>query len=189
MGPQGQKYGFELLEALGEEILIERDPSVDLDARAAEPFNFPIKNRPWKPIVGDAPSQHSAGKGRTFKHLDATDLSGIKDRAFDYATVLLLLHELGREKQLQVLSEAARVAERIILVDSCVPLPWNFNGLVLRTVEATFGLEHNPNFRGFLASGGIPALVEDWGRQVDILHRSIFWRGCREVVMLSQASG
>ena len=61
----------------------------------------------------------------TFVHQDATDLSGFGDCTFDFATVLILMHELPREKQLCVLSEALRVAHKAIIVDASVPLPKN----------------------------------------------------------------
>lgn len=117
----------------------------------------------------------------TFIHMDATNLVSIEDHSFDYATVLFLMHELTREQQVRVLSEASRVAGNIIIIDSVVPLPKNFGGRLIRFVEATFGRDHNRNFKSFLANGGINGILESAGLSLTAVNRSVFWRNCREV--------
>lgn len=120
----------------------------------------------------------------SFVHGDATDLAGIADAAFDYATVLLLLHELPRDRRVRVLSEGLRVARRLLLIDARAPLPKNAEGLGIRLVEATFGHEHSHHFRNFLALGGIMSAVQDAALAATVEHRSVFLHGCREAVML-----
>ncbi len=120
-----------------------------------------------------------------FVHQDATDLVGFEDHTFDYAIVLLLMHELSNEKRVRVLSEALRVADKAIIVDASVPLPKNARGLGVRFVEATFGRDHHGYFRNFLATGGIMGLLESSGLPIAIMHRSIFWHNCRELAMVS----
>ena len=120
-----------------------------------------------------------------YRHLDATGLDELADRAFDYATLILLLHELPREKQAQALREALRVARRAVLVDSKAPLPLNANGRAVRLVEATIGRDHHPHFQAFLAGGGIPGVLERSGLAVTVEHRATFSRDCREVFVLS----
>jgi len=90
----------------------------------------------------------------TFIHRDATDLSAFKDRSFDYATLLMLVHELTKPQQSLVLKEALRVARRAIIIDAAAPLPRNAGGTGIRFVESTFGRDHNPNFKAFLGAGG-----------------------------------
>jgi SAM-dependent methyltransferase len=124
-----------------------------------------------------------------FLHLDASDLAGFGSRAFDYATVLLLMHELSREKQLQVLAEAFRVARTVVIVEGKAQLPKNVHGLALRIVEATVGPKDYYLFREFLAGGGIMGLLKDSPLQITVLHRSVFWHNCREVVVLSRQGG
>ena len=121
----------------------------------------------------------------TFIHMDATNLIGIEDHSFDYATMLFLMHELTREQQVRVLMEASRVANKIIIIDSVVPLPKNFSGRGIRFVEATFGRDHNRNFKNFLANGGINGILEHSGLPLTVLNRSVFWWHCREAVLLS----
>ena len=121
-----------------------------------------------------------------FLHMDAADLSGMADHSFDYATMLFLIHELPREQQSRVLREAFRVADKIIIIDSNVPLPKNSSGHGIRIVEATFGRDHHRHFRSFLANGGIKGVLEYSGLPVTVVHRSVFWRKCRDVVVLSK---
>lgn len=72
----------------------------------------------------------------TFLHLDAANLVGIEDHSFDYATMLFLMHELTKEQQARVLMEASRLADKIVIIDSVVPLPKNLSGRGIRLVEA-----------------------------------------------------
>jgi SAM-dependent methyltransferase len=83
----------------------------------------------------------------TFLHKDATDLFGIEDQSFDYATVLLLGHELPRDMRLRVLGEALRVAKRVPIVDAKAPLPWNPGGLAIRTKAQARSSSKEPEHR------------------------------------------
>lgn len=121
-----------------------------------------------------------------FVHGDGTDLSGFGPHTFDYATILLLLHEVSRETQVRILKEALHVARKVIVVDSCVPLPKNAHGLALRLVEAIGGREHYRHFADYLAAGGIEGILADRRIAARVVHHAVFWRGCREVVVLSK---
>lgn len=120
-----------------------------------------------------------------FLHLDASDLAGLGRRTFDYATVILLMHELPRAKQLQVLAEAFRVARTVLIVEGKAPLPKNAHGLALRIVEAAAGPRDYHLFREFLAGGGVMGLLEDSPLPITVSQRSVFWHDCREVFVLS----
>jgi ubiquinone/menaquinone biosynthesis C-methylase UbiE len=122
----------------------------------------------------------------TFIHGDANDLGFFGDRSFHYATMLMLMHELPRSQQTRVLKEALRVANRGIIIDSVAPLPKNVGGIGIRLVERTFGHDHNQHFRNFLATSGIRGIWEAMGVPIDVVHRSVFWRNCREVVMVTR---
>jgi ubiquinone/menaquinone biosynthesis C-methylase UbiE len=121
-----------------------------------------------------------------FVHQDATDLAEFGDGTFDYATMALLLHELPRQMGLCALSEALRVADNVVIVDAKAPLPMNPRGILVRFVEATFGRDHYGHFRNFLARGGITGILENSGLPMNVAHRSVFWRNCREVVVISR---
>jgi ubiquinone/menaquinone biosynthesis C-methylase UbiE len=121
----------------------------------------------------------------SFVHEDATDLSAFKDHSFDYATMLMVMHELTSAQQIRVLNEALRVAAKCIIIDSVAPLPKNAGGLGIRLVELTFGHDHNPNFKTFLSAGGISKILQQSGLPVKVEHTSLFWRNCREVFVVS----
>jgi ubiquinone/menaquinone biosynthesis C-methylase UbiE len=123
----------------------------------------------------------------TFLHQDATDLARFGDRTFDYASMLIFMHELPRERQVLILSEALRVADKAIIVDARAPLPKNPSGLGVRLVEATFGRDHRSHFCSFLVNGGIMGLLKIPDFQITVLHRSVFWRNCRELVMVTRS--
>jgi len=123
-----------------------------------------------------------------FLHEDATDLSAFADFSFDHCTILMLMHELTRAERAAVLKEALRIARSAVIVDSVAPLPRNAGGLGIRLVEATFGRDHNPNFKAFLAAGGIASIFEDYGQPVSVVHRIEFFRGCREAVVVTAIS-
>jgi ubiquinone/menaquinone biosynthesis C-methylase UbiE len=121
----------------------------------------------------------------TFVHEDATELGAFGDHCFDYATMLMVMHELPRPQQARVLKEALRVASRGIIIDSVAPLPKNAGGIGIRIVERTFGRDHNPNFKAFLASGGIRGMLQESGLPISMEYSSVFWRNCREIVVVS----
>jgi ubiquinone/menaquinone biosynthesis C-methylase UbiE len=120
-----------------------------------------------------------------FFHADATNLAIFRDNSFDYSTILLLLHELTKEKQVEVLNEALRVSKRVITIDSNVPLPKNFQGVGIRLVEATFGHDHNGNFKSFLKKYGITGILKNLKKPFSIEINSVFKNNCREFLMIS----
>ena len=119
-----------------------------------------------------------------FVRRSAVDLSGLEPRGFDFATILLLLHEIGREDRAAVLHEALRVARRVVVVDWQAPLPRNLHGLVIRLVEAVGGREHYGSFADYLATGGLASVLGACGVGTSVVRRSTFWHGCREIVVL-----
>ncbi len=123
----------------------------------------------------------------TFLHQDATYLARFGDRTFDFATMLIFLHELPREHQVLVVNEALRVADKTIIVDARAPLPKNPSGLGVRLVESTLGRDHHSHFCSFLLSGGIMGLLKISGFPITVLQHSVFWRNCRELVMITRS--
>jgi SAM-dependent methyltransferase len=121
----------------------------------------------------------------TFVHEDATDLHNFGDKSFNFATMLMIMHELQRPQQILVLKEALRTARRCIIVDSVVPLPNNAGGIGYRIVEATIGHDHYRNFKSFLVNGGIRGILQESGLPINIEYSSVFWRKCREMVVVS----
>jgi SAM-dependent methyltransferase len=120
---------------------------------------------------------------------DAADLTGLGLGAFDYATVMFLLHEVPGPAQIEVLKQALRAARRVVVMDSRVPLPWNVHGIGLRIVEVSGGGEHYRLFADYLAGGGLDGALKAAGMEAHIAERRVFWHGCREVVVLEEHPG
>jgi SAM-dependent methyltransferase len=121
-----------------------------------------------------------------FEHGDATDLADFAPDTFDFATILFLLHEVPREKQIVVLNEALRVARKVVIVDSQVPLPRNLHGIALRAVEASGGPGHYRPFADYLAGGGIGGILADSRIRASLAQRFVFWHGCREMIVVER---
>jgi SAM-dependent methyltransferase len=121
----------------------------------------------------------------TFVHADGGDLAEFADASFDYATVLMLMHERTMPERMRILREALRVAHRVILADSVAPLPRNGGGIGIRVVERVLGYDHYPNFKAFLATGGIPGILRESRLPLTVERSSTFWRDCRQVVMVT----
>ncbi len=123
-----------------------------------------------------------------FYHADATDLSTFADISFDYSTILNLLHEVTSEQRAAILKESLRLAPKSIIADWTSPLPPNFMGFATSTVEATFGHDHNRNFREFQASGGLNGMLKELSLPIKVEYRCTFNRNCREALLVSRDS-
>ncbi|MFZ5979164.1 MAG: class I SAM-dependent methyltransferase [Candidatus Zixiibacteriota bacterium] len=119
-----------------------------------------------------------------FEFGDAADLARFGTSEFDFATILLLLHEVPGPVRIAAVMEALRIAKKTVIVDSLAPLPLNIHGVALRIVEAIGGSEHFRSFADFLEAGGISGILRDSSIKASIIHRSVFWYGCRELVVL-----
>jgi hypothetical protein len=120
-----------------------------------------------------------------FGHGDATDLGIFADRSFDFATMPMVMHELPRSQQSASQKEALSAAGKSIIIDAFAPLPMSAGGIGIRVVEETFGRDHLGNFRSFLAGGGIRGLLAGSCLPIRVEHAAVFWRNCREVVVVS----
>ncbi len=119
-----------------------------------------------------------------FEAGDAANLAPIETSYFDFAIILFLLHEVSRPIQIAAVKEASRVARKTVIVDSLAPLPVNIHGIALRIVEAIGGPRHYRSFADYLEAGGIDGILKDSSIKATISHRSVFWCGCREMVVL-----
>lgn len=131
--------------------------------------------------------EHNSCQDVKFVHGDATDLSIFEDRSFDFAVMLIFIHEHDAKTQKEALSEALRVANKLIICDSVAPLPKNKAGFLIWLAETLLGHEHLLHFKRFLAQGGIRDLLSATGLPVKIDHTRVFWYGAREVVVVSRA--
>ncbi|MEZ5357714.1 MAG: class I SAM-dependent methyltransferase [Candidatus Zixiibacteriota bacterium] len=115
---------------------------------------------------------------------DTANVKDYKPRTFDFATIVLLLHEIPKSIRISAIQEALRVAGKTIIIDSLAPLPANIHGIALRIVEAIGGPQHYRSFKDFLDFGGISGVLENCPINATVVHRSVIWHGCREMVVL-----
>ncbi len=120
-----------------------------------------------------------------FQVADASELAGLRDRAFDYATVVMGLHEMRTEMRPQVLREAARVAEKVLVVDFCPRMRWNSAGMRNRLVEAVAGPRHFRGFLDFSRRGGLRPLIVAAG--LSVMRHGIIDGGNIEIYTLCDA--
>ena len=98
-----------------------------------------------------------------FIHGNAGDLSGqIKER-FDFATLSYVIHEMPEEERIQVLNEAKKIADKLIIADYLVPVPPGIWKLVNQLVEFFAGKDHFKNYKNFKTNGGLTGLIAKTG--------------------------
>ena len=130
--------------------------------------------------------ENNSSNAIEYLHKDATDLAEFSDDAFDYATMLVFIHELPAQQQVKALQEALRVAPRLIICDSAVPLPWNLHGFQVRLAEYVFGRDHLPQFKRFVSLGGIDGVLRQSNLSYGVDYRDLFWNDTREIVLVSR---
>jgi len=129
--------------------------------------------RPGCRLVGIDPSpamlalaRQKLGPAAELLSMDATKMS-FAAATFDLVTVAFVLHEMDPEVRLLVLRECRRVAKpggRILLIDfhyGPYPFPkgWLYKAFVVWS-EMGAGRRHFSNYRNFISSRGLDALVE-----------------------------
>ncbi|MFW5853336.1 MAG: class I SAM-dependent methyltransferase [Patescibacteria group bacterium] len=101
-----------------------------------------------------------------FIHTDATKLPQFTDKYFDYAIISMVIHEMPPVLRVPVLTEAKRLAKKVILADYSIPQPFSLYGLRNRSAEFLAGREH---FRGFLdynKNKGLQPLLDQSGLSI-----------------------
>jgi len=102
-----------------------------------------------------------------FIRANATDLRIFEDDKFDYATIVMGLHELAQEIVVSMLKEAIRIAKRLLIVDYMTPLPINKFGLIARYLEINAGAEHFREFLQYNKKKTLESLLEDAGLVIE----------------------
>jgi len=95
-----------------------------------------------------------------FHHLCASLLPGVFSDRFDYGVMGQILHETPEALRDIILTEAKKVATKLIIADYRAPLPRNMYGKMITFVESIAGSEHNRNFKSWQANGGIDSFLE-----------------------------
>lgn len=102
-----------------------------------------------------------------FRRADAREMSDLPDGAFDWATLVTGLHEMPPSVRPRVLAEVVRVADHALIVDFLPRMPWNISGIRNRCAEVAAGPRHFRNFLDFSRRGGLPALIDQVGVEVE----------------------
>jgi ubiquinone/menaquinone biosynthesis C-methylase UbiE len=90
------------------------------------------------------------------------------DSHFDIVLMSTVLHEMAWDLRVKVLTEADRVLKesgRILIIDfhpgPLKPIKGRIIKIIINIAEFIAGWEHFKNSRQYLATGGIPALIDD----------------------------
>jgi len=119
-----------------------------------------------------------------FRVADASALPDLPDRAFDWATLVLGLHEMRTAMRPRVLAEVARIAETLLIVDFLPRMRWNPAGIRNRCIEAVAGPRHFRGFLDFSRRGGLPTLIDQVGLSVQ--RRGLIDAGNIEIYTLTR---
>ena len=103
----------------------------------------------------------------SFQYADATNLSMFPEKAFDFAALSMVLHEIPAALRIKVLENIARISKKIVIADYIVPVPVNFFGLAARAVELMAGIEHFTGFLSYQKHNGLNGLLVQPGLTVE----------------------
>jgi SAM-dependent methyltransferase len=85
---------------------------------------------------------------------------------YDYAILTYVIHEVNEEDRVNLLNEAAHVADKLIIGDYLVPRPAGLGGYFSEAIEFIAGSEHYRNYKSYMANGGIHHLANKAGLEV-----------------------
>ena len=107
------------------------------------------------------------GERADIRQVDARALP-YPDNHFDIILLTTVLHEMAPELRVKVLMQARRVLKesgRILVIDfhpgPLKAIKGRFYKIIINIAEFAAGREHFKNSRQYLASGGIPALIDE----------------------------
>lgn len=122
---------------------------IDLSKRNIDKANRNLRKNPYANL--------------TFKNAYLHDIISQEMKHFDYAVLTYVIHEVNEKDRIQLLTEIAQVADKIIIGDYLIPCPGDFAGRIVKTVEFIAGKEHYRNFKSYEANGGIQYLADNAG--------------------------
>lgn len=97
-----------------------------------------------------------------FIHTDLSSVVGGNKRHFDYAVLSYILHEVSRTERIKILTEAAMVANKIIVSDH-KPSTIMVSKIIREILEFGAGPDHYRNFTTYIIDGGIEPLAGKCG--------------------------
>ena len=184
------------LREQGLRVFPPRDGLAVLDVGCGTGTQLGLYARPGCRLVGIDPSpamlemaRQKLGASAELHLEDATRMS-FADGTFDLVTVVLVLHEMNPQIRPQVLKECRRVTKpegRILVIDFhygpyTFLRGWLYKAFVI-WAELGAGREHFSNYRNFMASRGLDALVA--AEHVPVVRRFVFETGIAAIYLLS----
>lgn len=118
-----------------------------------------------------------------FAVADVADLSDFATASFDYATIIMGLHEMPTAIRNRVLPSLARVANRVVAVDFAPAMRWNRAGVRNRMMELLAGPRHFGGFRDYTRRGGLPPLID--AAEVSVLRHGLIDAGNIDIYTLT----
>jgi ubiquinone/menaquinone biosynthesis C-methylase UbiE len=113
------------------------------------------------------------GERADLRQVSASDLP-YPDNQFDIIILSTVLHEMASDLRIKVLIEAYRVTKesgRILIIDfhpgPLKPIKGWVYKIIINIAEFVAGREHFKNSRQYLASGGIPALIDECQLEIE----------------------
>ena len=117
-----------------------------------------------------------------FQTANAGALPDIGSGAFDFATLVMCLHEMPAKVRPLVLAEAERIARTVLIVDFVPRMHWNVAGVRNRLVEFAAGMRHFRGFLDFTKRGGLPPLLA--GTNLEVERHGVIDQGNLEMYTL-----
>jgi SAM-dependent methyltransferase len=102
----------------------------------------------------------------SFQHTNVSEIINDGQSHFDFGILTYVIHEVNEEERIDLLTDIARIADKIIVGDYLVPRPDNFASYLSESIEFIAGREHYRNFKSFISDGGIFPLAEKAGLKV-----------------------
>jgi SAM-dependent methyltransferase len=99
----------------------------------------------------------------SYRHAGIDAIIAESDTHFDHAVMTYILHEVDADQRVQLLRDAARIADTIIIGDYLVPQTAGFWNGLNEIVEFAAGREHYKNYKHFVANGGLHQLLRQAG--------------------------
>jgi len=101
-----------------------------------------------------------------FIQAGANEIGAWSQERFDYALFSFFLHEIDHPERIEILRQANRIAEKIIILDYYHPQPAGPRGRLIQLIERFTSPAHYRNYRDFLQRGGLIPLLAEAGLQL-----------------------
>jgi ubiquinone/menaquinone biosynthesis C-methylase UbiE len=183
------------LRLIGLRLFLPREGSAILDIGCGTGTQLEMYRRYSHNLHGidTSPSMLQSARARLAEAADLELADGThlpyEAGTFDFVLCMLALHEMDGEDRRRVIAEIKRVLKgdgHILLIDFHAGRPFPIQGwltkLVILLAEMSAGGRHFRNYRNFVATGGLPTLIE--GGQLTVERRKVVGGGTLALYLL-----